>query len=475
MRYPLEPGRAEMAELAQQVLERAIEFIDQLPEHPASIEGVPPAEIAALQRRLLMPPGEQPGDLAQLLALVEEAAQAAVESAGPGYLAYVPGGGLFAAAVADLYARATNRYVGLSAVAPGFAALEYSVVRFLCEVCGLGDGSGGILVSGGSTANFAALIAARHHHLGEEIASGTLYATEEAHHSIAKAARLAGIPQRNLRTVACAGDRRMDVEAAARMIRSDRAAGMRPFLLVGSAGTTNTGAIDPLDEMADLAHDERVWLHVDGAYGGVFRLTERGRLRLAGIERADSVTLDPHKGLFMPYGTGALVVRDLGRLRAAHAVSGHYLQDLSAQEVPDFADLGPELTREVRGLRIWLPLHLYGVAAFRAALDEKLDLAEHAYRRLRAEPLLDAVLAPQLSIVAFRLRGRTAQEADARGRDVLRRVNAGRRVFLSSTVVDGRFTLRLAILAHRSHIDRVDEAVDAIIAAARAASAERSN
>lgn len=467
MRYPLEPDREEMQALADAVTRRAIDFVAALPHLPASAAGVPPEAIAALQERLLAPPPEEAQRLEDVLARMEEAAGTSVESAGPGYLAYIPGGGVFAAAVADFYARATNRYVGLSSVAPGLAAMEYGIVRWLCGVCGLPEGSGGILVSGGSTANFAALVAAREAGLGEEIAEGTLYATEESHHSIGKAAHLAGLPARSLRIVPCTDDLRMDAEAAARMIAEDRAAGKRPFLLVGSAGTTNTGAVDPLEELAALAAREHIWLHVDGAYGGLFRLTARGKERLRGMERADSVTLDPHKSLFMPYGTGALVVRDLQRLRAAHAVSGHYLQDLQAQDVPDFADLGPELTRDVRGLRVWLPLHLYGVAAFRAALDEKLDLAQRAYERLREEPLLELPWSPQLSVVAMRLRGGEGKDEAQRGRALLEKVNAGRRVFLSSTVVGGRFTLRLAILAHRSHADRVDEAVDAIRSAVR--------
>ncbi len=465
--YPLEPDAAEMHRLAAAVVERAIAFVDNLKDHPASLAGMSPGAIQDLQSLLLSPPPEVPEEgLDGLLGRIEKATAAAVETAGPGYLAYIPGGGIFASAVADLYARATNRYVGMAATAPGLAALEWSIVRWLADVVGMPAGGGGILVSGGSIANLAAVVAARER-LGEEIADGTLYVTQQAHQSVGKAARLAGLPQRALRVVPCTSDLRMDAGALSELVAQDRRAGLRPFLVVASAGTTNTGVVDPLEEVADVAEAERLWLHVDGAYGGLFRLTDRGRAILSGIERADSVTLDPHKSLFSPYGTGALVVRDLDALRSAHAVSGHYLQDLDAQEIPDPADLGPELTRELRGLRIWLPLHLYGVAAFRQALDEKLDLARHAYRRLAAEPLLDLPWPPTLSIVGLRVRAGDAATADDRSRAVLERVNAGLRVFLSSTVVDGRFTLRLAVLAHRSHRDRVDEAVDAIIAAAR--------
>ncbi len=466
MRYPLEPDHEDMHRLAQDVLDRAIAFVDRLAEHPASLAGVPEGEIRSLQRRLLQPPPEEPEKLAGILDRVEEASLAAVETAGPSYLAYIPGGGLFASALADFYARATNRYVGMSATAPGLVALEWSIVRWLADIVGMPAQGGGVLFSGGSIANFAAVVAARER-LGEAIADGTVYLTEEAHQSVGKAVRLAGLPQGALRVVPCAKDLRMDVGALADMVAQDRQAGRRPFLVVAAAGTTNTGVIDPLPAVADVAEREGLWFHVDAAYGGFFLLTKRGRAALRGIEQADSVTLDPHKSLFAPYGTGALVVRDLEALRAAHAVSGHYLQDLGEQEVPDFADLGPELTRELRGLRIWLPLHLYGVAAFRDALDEKLDLAQHAYLRLAAEPALELPWSPTLSIVALRVRAADPNTADALTRAVLERVNAGRRVFLSSTVVEGRFTLRLAILAHRSHQGRVDEAVDAIIAAAR--------
>jgi aromatic-L-amino-acid decarboxylase len=196
---------------------------------------------------------------------------------------------------------------------------------------------------------------------------------------------------------------------------------------------------------------------VDGAYGAAFQLTERGRRRLRGIERADSITLDPHKGFFLPFGTGCLLVRDTAPLRAAHSGDdAHYLQDIDDADLPDFADLGPELTREFRGIRMWLPLHLHGVAAFRDALDEKLDLAERAYAALSAEPALHVYGAPELTTVAFR-----CVDDDATA-ELLRRVNAERRVRLSSTRIDGRFVGRLTVLNHRTDRARVDEAVAAI-------------
>jgi aromatic-L-amino-acid decarboxylase len=216
-----------------------------------------------------------------------------------------------------------------------------------------------------------------------------------------------------------------------------------------------------------VAREADVWFHVDGAYGGLFRLTARGRARLAGIEAADSVVLDPHKSLFLPHGTGVALVRDGATLRRAFAADGHYLQDVAGDEaLPDYADLGPELTRDFRGLRLWLPLHLHGVAAFRDALDEKLDLAAYAHGELAGSGGLELPWAPDLSIVAFRLPG--GEAANGANQALLARVNAGRRVHISSTLVGGVVTLRLCIISHRTHHDRVAEAVEVIVREAAA-------
>jgi aromatic-L-amino-acid/L-tryptophan decarboxylase len=254
----------------------------------------------------------------------------------------------------------------------------------------------------------------------------------------------------------------MRPEALVDAVRADRAAGRRPCLVVASAGTTNTGAVDPLQEIADVAEAEGLWLHVDAAYGGFFQLTDRGRVVLAGIERGDTITLDPHKGLFLPYGCGCLLARDGDALRRAHQVDAHYLQDLAdTRGIPNFADHSPELSRDFRGLRVWLPLHLHGVAAFRKALDEKLDLARVIYEGLAGDDRFE-VWEPPLSIVAFRLRDRD----DAANRELHERINRSGRMYLSSTVVDGRFMLRACVLAHRTHRTRIEEAVEIIRRAA---------
>jgi aromatic-L-amino-acid decarboxylase len=231
-------------------------------------------------------------------------------------------------------------------------------------------------------------------------------------------------------------------------------------MIVASAGTTNTGAIDDLPRIAELAARHRLWLHVDAAYGGFFALTARGKRALAGLERADSITLDPHKSLFLPYGTGALVVRSAEKLRKAHALEASYMPPMqSDDDFTDFCDLGPELSRDFRGLRVWLPLKMHGAGVFREALDEKLELAASACEAVRAMPHVEIVAEPQLSLFAFRVgpsKGVTGKALDTLNRRVQKLVNARQRVFLTGTVVRGVFVLRVCVLSFRTHADRME-------------------
>jgi aromatic-L-amino-acid decarboxylase len=455
--FDLDPtARREIAEAA---VDYVLRFIDDRESAPASdLDGA-----YELARALRRSPPEEGRPFEDLLSEISDGANKAYDTAGPGYLAYIPGGGLFASAIGDLIACVTNRFVNIAAPAPVFAQLEATVTRWLCDVFELPEASQGVLTSGGSMANFSAIVTARTAKLGETLAGGRIYASEHVHHSIAKSAMIAGLPHDALRNVPCSSDLRMDVDALAGMLDEDRREGHTPFLVVGSAGTVNTGAVDDLDRLAEVAATNDLWFHVDGAYGGFFHLTAEGRETLRGVTRADSITLDPHKGLFLPYGTGGLLVRDGALLKTAHNVEAHYLPAVSADpELPDFADYSPELSRDFRGLRVWLPLHLHGVSAFRAALEEKLELARLIYKRLIDVPALEVPWEPQLSIVAFRPRDAGNEVAQR----MLDKINASRRVFLSATNIDGEMYLRVCVLSHRTHRQRAEEAADIIAHAA---------
>jgi aromatic-L-amino-acid decarboxylase len=447
-----------MRAMVERAAALVIEFIEALPEAPAhDLE-----DALAFAARVREPVPQTGQDFGALMDLIAEVGTKGFNTAGPGYLAYIPGGGLFVAALADFVSLAMNRYVGVWNATPAFAQIEASVIRWLCDLFDYPGEARGILTSGGSMANFSAIVAARKALLPEDFLSGTLYGSDQIHASVTKAAVLAGFPARNVRSVPTTPELRIDVGALRTMVADDRAAGMHPFMLVANAGSTNTGAIDPIEACVEVAGREGMWLHVDGAYGGFFQLTGRGRAAFRGIDAADSITLDPHKGLFLPYGTGCLLVRDGRRLREAHQVGAEYLQDLAPEgEIPNFADYSPELSRDFRGLRVWLPIKLHGVGAFRAALDEKLDLARFLYEALRGTPGFEVPWEPQLTVVPFRYRPREGNPEEF-NRRLLERINDSRRIFLSSTTIRGQFVIRPCIVSHRTHRDRIEEAVGII-------------
>ncbi|MFT3766626.1 MAG: pyridoxal-dependent decarboxylase [Minicystis sp.] len=465
--HPLELSPEEMRAMVDLAMDRIEKHIASLPRQP--MHGTTGGK--KLARALREPMPERGRSFDRLLRLLfGRVIPASLNTASPGYLAYIPGGGIFHSAVADLIADATNRYVGVWLAAPALAQLEENVVQWFCAMLGLPAGAGGLLTTGGSLANLIAVVTARRERLPADFLRGTIYASEEAHHSMRKAALIAGFPPERVRAIPTDDRFRMIPEAVADAVRADRAEGLTPFLLAVAAGTTSTGAVDDLPALADLAARENLWLHVDAAYGGFFALTERGRAALRGIERADSITLDPHKGLFLPYGTGCLVVRDREALRRAHAVSASYLPPMQTEEgLVDYCELGPELSRDARGLRVWIPLKMHGAAVFRGALDEKLDLARWAADALRKIDGIEIVAEPELSLLAFRARvaGKTEAELDAFNKRLCAKVNEKQRVLLTGAVVKGRFLVRMCILSFRTHADRVAMAVEDVAASLR--------
>jgi aromatic-L-amino-acid decarboxylase len=453
--YPLEPDAAQMRDLVDRAMERIVAHVESLPSQPAmNVDGA--TEYA---RALIEPLPQRGQSYDELLAfLFDEAIPRTFTSAGPGYLAYVPGGGLFHAAVADLISNAVNRYVGVCAAAPALAQIEANVVRWFCEIVGFPRGSGGVLTTGGSLANFTSVVTARKAMLPDDFMRGTLYCSSQIHHSFQKAANLAGFPYANIRELPVDEQFRIRIDALEEAIARDRADGWTPFLIAGSAGTTPTGAVDDLAEMARVAREQKLWFHVDGAYGALFMLTERGRAVLRGIEQADSLILDPHKTLFLPFGTGAVLVRDARALHRAHSLHADYLPDMQeSDELVDFCEISPELSRDFRGLRVWLPLKMFGIAPFREQLDEKLDLMDFTMRELRNIDDIEIIAEPQLTICAFRVRG-----DDNRNRAMLARINARKRVMLTPAILGGRFVIRIAIGSHRTHRDRVEMMLDDI-------------
>lgn len=478
----LEPDRETRDRWLQILAQVGLDHVDGLEGAPTAPLVGPPGFARGAEVSQPIPEAPLPGGPEAIADLLRRASEASLPTTHAGYFAYIPGGGLFAGPLADAVAGQLNRYTGIAAAAPGLARLEADVLRWLAHEFGFGEDARGLFTSGGSLANFSAIVAARHDRLGAapDLRQATVYTSSQVHHSVAKSVQLAGIPIENVRAVPVDARLRMDAQALSAAVDADLRSNRTPFLVVSSGGTTNTGAIDPLGAISEVSRTHGLWHHVDGAYGGAFVLCEEGKRRLSGIETADSVSFDPHKGMFLPYGTGCLLVREGAKLRAAHDVGASYLQDLSADElVPSPADYGPELSRDARGLRPWLALMLHGAAAFRQALDEKLHLATSLYDDLEsaiADGLpLELVDAPQLSTLAFRLRRDGAAEPlerwNGRNAAFLDRINARGRAYLSSTtlpVTDGQaFTLRVCVLSFRTHAPHVAACLDDICASAR--------
>ncbi len=463
----LEIGGRELRELIDSAAELIIEHLESLPKQPAAdLDGA-----AQLARSFKEPLPETGCDVGNLMKqVVRKAAPKSLNTASPGYLAYIPGGGLPQSAVADLISGTLNRYVGAWIGAPALVQLESNVIQWMCSLAGYPSGAGGILTSGGSLANFSAIVAARRSLLPEDFLKGTVYASDQVHHSVSKAAGLAGFPPQNVRRVMTDDRYRVRLDSLGESILADLGQGLSPFLIVGSAGTTNTGAVDDLNGLADIAAEFGMWLHIDAAYGGFFLLTDRGQAIMGGVERSDSVTLDPHKGLFLPYGTGMLIVRDQESLRKAHHAEADYMPAMRQEpDFVDFCELSPELSRAFRGLRVWLPLKMYGAAVFRRYLDEKIDLAQWAAERLKEYPSLEILAEPQVSAFAFRLKPpRLADEASLErlNRQFLKRINARHRVYLTSTILHGRFALRICVLSFRTHEEHLQAALEDIRLAA---------
>lgn len=453
-----------MLQMGEEAVKAVVEHIINLPEAPrSSLERS--SEIAKSLREL---PPEKGTDFKSLLDFfMKEIIPISINAPHPAYMGYIPGGGLYPSAIADFLGAATNRFTGEWFAAPAAARLEANVLEWFCQWMGYPESARGILTSGGSLANFSAVVTARKHLLGDDISRGIIYASNQTHHCVMKVAILAGIPERNIRLLDVDKNFRAIPDQFERAIKADLKKGMKPFFLVASAGTTNTGAVDPFPELADLAEKYGLWFHIDAAYGGFFNLCEEGKKILAGIWRSDSIVLDPHKSLFVPYGTGSLMVKDGELLRRAHMVTADYLQDLTTAEGEvNASEHSPELSRPFRGLRVWLPLKLFGVKAFRENIAEKLHLTKWMYKRFLEEPGFECMSIPDLSVITFRYNPKKGN-VDLFNRQLQEKIIKSKKLFLSSTLLNGEFVIRVCILSFRTHQSEVEEAFEIIKTAAQ--------
>ena len=439
-RAPLTLEPEELRRLGHRVVDAIVDHWEALPDLPPIRTG----DAAELRTRLGGPPPRAPGDPdAALQRLLDDVVPYMQHGDHPRFFARVGSPSNPVSALADALGAGLNVFAGSWAGGSGPAALELVVLDWLRSWCGLPEGTSGVLVSGGSVASLTALAAAREARPGRR----TAIVSDQTHASVTRALRLLGIDPVVLAT---------DDELRLRPDEVSASLTQDTVCVVATAGTTNTGAVDPLDALADVCGDD-VWLHVDGAYGAPAALTERGRAVLRGLERADSVVLDPHKLLFQPYEVGSVLVRHPGALERAFTIFGDYLRDVAGvmgDEV-NFRDRGPQLSRGSRALKLWLSLQVFGLDAFVAAVDRVLDNAERAQRAIEASDVLELVTPAQLGIVTFApLSGDAGALAE--------RVVADGFAAPSSTVLRGRTVLRLCTINPRTTDDDIDRTVECI-------------
>jgi aromatic-L-amino-acid/L-tryptophan decarboxylase len=468
MTSPLDLDYATMRHLGTRVAEVVAEHLSTLRNQPAYST----LTRHEAERLVAGPAPEQGTDFEEMLRFLRRNVfdHSALEPH-PGFLAYVPSCPTFPAVLGDWLATGFNSFGGAWSVAAGPNAVELSVLDWFRTWVGYPAGSGGLLTSGGSAANVTAMVAARHAVVQDQpgrIERVTLYTSAQAHSSVVRAAWIAGVPRANVRSIPVDAGHRMRADLLARAVKEDRDRGLLPFSVVGSAGTTNTGSVDPLHAIADIAGEFGLWFHVDAAYGGFAVLTDRGRALLAGIERADSVTLDPHKWLFVPFECGCLLARNPSRLVDAFRILPEYLRDVeTGGEEVNFADYGEQLTRYTRAFKVWVSVNYFGLGAIRSAIDTGINLARHAEDLMRADPRFEILSPAQLGIICFRVHPAGVDDPDRLNRlneEINQRVVSAGRHFISSTRLDGRYSLRICVLGFRTTQDDITDLVRSIAA-----------
>lgn len=391
----------------------------------------------------------------------------------PRFLAFIPSSPSWASVLASFLINGFNVFQGTWLESSGPSQIEVTVTDWFREWLGYPPGAGGLFTSGGSAANLIALVTARE--AAGNPPSGTVYVSEQTHASVVRAARIAGIDGTRVRHLPVDADFRIVPPGLREAVRRDRENGLAPFCVIANAGTTNTGAIDPLAEIAHIAADEGLWYHIDAAYGGFAVLDPNTRPLLSGLELGDSISLDPHKWFFQPYETGCLMVRDVARLESAFRMLPEYLQDADwGPEHVNFCDRGLQLTRIFRALRVWLSVQRYGVGAHRREIARAIELAQRTEARIRAEPELEMLSPQSLGVVCFRYVGHPAAarpDLDELNREIQRRIVQSGHVMMSSTRLAGRFSLRFCILNTRTTAADVDLAIDGILRTGRELSA----
>lgn len=436
---------------AQQVFNFSNSYIKDLPKLKSYINKKVNTDVLKIKNKTK--------SIQQLLKVFkEEVTENGIRAASGGHIGYIPGGGIYASALADFLAAISNEYAGIYHASPGAAAIENEVINWLKITFSFPKTAVGNLASGGSISNLIALTAARDKHKikNEKITKSVIYLSPQTHHCIQKSLRIIGLEDVVIRYAKLNNQFKIDSALLEKQIKLDKLKGLNPFLIIANAGTTDTGVVDPLNEIALIAKKNKMWFHVDAAYGGFFILTSKEKL-FSGIEKADSLVVDPHKGMFLPYGIGAVLIRNAKAALHSNYYTANYMQDaIHGELVKSPANVSPELTKHFRGLRVWLPLQLHGIKPFIACLEEKLLLTQYFREKLKKFGF-SVGEEPDLSVSYFWYP--LKQHQNEFNKKLMQYIHEDGSVFLSSTTLNGNFVIRIAILSFRTKKETIDRAL----------------
>jgi len=451
-----------MRQLGYKVIDQIVEYYQNVADQPV-MRLLPRTE---LEPKLREPLPEQSADPNSLLDQLQRDVWSNIGNViHPRFFAFIPSPSNFVSVMADALAAGINPFAGNWLEAAGPTQIELVTIDWLRQMCGLPETAGGLFVSGGSMANLTALVAAKYNKLDNRIENAVVYFSDQTHSSLEKALRILGFARDQIRKLPSDEKFRLEMSQLRQAVAADRTAGRRPFCVIANAGTTNSGAVDPLNDVADFCEAENLWLHIDGAYGAAACLTKRGKQLMAGIERADSLSLDPHKWLFQPFEIGCVILRDARRLKKTFHTMAEYLEDTKRAEEQEinFYDYGIQLTRGFRALKLWLSLKTFGAAAFRQAIEHGFELAEYAEHLIRQSNCWKVVSPATMGIVAFRFvpsHAASEEELNELNRRIVEAQIEDGFTFANSTALNGRVVQRLCTINYRTTKDDVRATIE---------------
>ncbi len=454
----------------KEMREYGYKVIDILIEHYLNLNGKKPIalgtrrEMDELLQESIPEKGENAGKV--LEHIVHDVLEKNDLFTHPKSYAFVPSPSNFISVMADSLATGYNVFAGGWNASPAASELEIITINWLLEIFGFPvKEGGGLFTSGGSMANLTALVTARNLKCGSDFSKSTIYLSDQAHASNIKAIKIMGFKKEQVRLIPTDSEFRISLNKLSNAIAKDRLEGWKPFCVIATAGTTNTGSVDPLDALSVICRQEDLWLHIDGAYGGPAILTKKGKKVLDGIQHADSLTIDPHKWFFQPYEMGCLLVKDHKWLSATFSQNPEYLRDIEGNESEiNFHEHGIQLTRRFRALKFYTSIKTYGLESFRKAIDHGIELAESTELLLRKSPEWEVISKSSLAIVNFRYNPIALkldeEELDFINQGIVKEITASRSAMLATTVLQDQVVLRMCLINPRTSMQDIQETLE---------------